>query len=128
MKEALTMMRAEQDPRQRIKVAVTSSVDYLLDSADMISVLRREVAGSRDLMQHEFKEFSLEYIQLLADAIRRGTEQGIFRPVEPVAAARVLLTMIQGTFAMVYMSGIRNQTNGHSASAILDIFFHGIDA
>jgi AcrR family transcriptional regulator len=128
MMGALQLMKAEHEPRQLIKVAITGSVEYLLESADIISVVRREVSGSRDVMQHEFKGFFQEYINLLAGAIQRGIDQGIFRPVDPVAMAKVLLTMIQGTFAMVYMSGIKYRSNTDAASAILDVFFHGIDA
>jgi AcrR family transcriptional regulator len=128
MTGALHLMEAEHEPRQRIKVAVTGSVEYLLESADIISIVRREVNGSRDVMQDEFKGFFQEYMNLLADAIRRGIDQGIFRPVDPNAMAQVLLTMIQGSFAMVYMSGIKYRSNTEAASAILDIFFHGIDA
>ena len=58
-------------------------MEFLLESADIISVLRREVTNSREVMQNEFKGFFLEYMNLLEDAIRRGIDQGIFRPVDP---------------------------------------------
>lgn len=127
MTAALKIMEAEQDPRQRLVVAVTGSIEYLLDSADIISVVRREVAGSRDVMQHEFKGFFQDYMNILADGVQRGIEQGIFRPVNPADVARVLLTMIQGTFAMVYLSGERPQSKEAATAAILDVFFQGID-
>ena len=94
MTGALHLMEAEHEPRQRIKLAVTGSVEYLLESADIISIVRREVTNSRDVMQDEFKGFFQEYMNLLADAIKRGIDQGIFRPVDPKAMAQVLLTMI----------------------------------
>ncbi len=128
MKMALTVIKAEQDPRQRIITAVTGSVEYLLDSADIISVLRREVSGSRVVMQNEFKGFFSEYMDLLKEAIQRGVDQGIFRPVDPDATSRVLMMMLQGSFAMVYLSGERHKSTRETAEAILDIFFQGIDA
>ncbi len=127
MQGALKIMEAEDDPRQRIKVAVTYSVEYLLESADIISVVRREVTGSRDVMQHEFKGFFQNYLKLLADGIRTGIDQGIFRAVNPADTARVLLSMIQGTFAMVYLGGEKFQSTEAAAAAILDVFFRVIE-
>jgi AcrR family transcriptional regulator len=127
MREALHRLEAEQDPRERIRLAVTGSVEYLLESADTISVLRREVTSARDVMGQEFRGFFIEYINLLAEAIQRGIDAGIFRPVDPKATARVLMTMMQGTFASVYLSGIKYRSNEEAASALLDVFFHGIE-
>ena len=127
MHQSLKFLEAEQEPRERIRVAVTRSVEYLLESADIISVLRREVTSARDVMGQEFRGFFMEYISLLADAIQRGIDAGIFRPVDPKAAARVLMTMMQGTFASVYLSGIKYRSNEEAANALLDVFFHGID-
>lgn len=127
MRQALKILEAEQDPRERIRVAVTQSVEYLLESADIISVLRREVGSARDVMQTEFRGFFLEYMNLLTEAIQRGIDSGQFRPVDPKAASRVLMTMMQGTFASVYLSGIKYRSNEEATGSLLDIFFHGIE-
>jgi AcrR family transcriptional regulator len=127
MRDALKFLAAEQDPRERIRMAVTQSVEYLLESADIISVLRREVGSARDIMHNEFRGFFTDYINLLADAIQRGIDRGYFRAVDPKSTARVLMTMMQGTFASVYLSGIKYRSNEEAASALLDIFFHGIE-
>ena len=79
-------------------------------------------------MQAGFMNFFQRYMALLAEAIQRGMEQGLFRSVDPVDMARVLLTMIQGTFAMSYLSGTRPESPQQTVSALLDVFFHGIDA
>jgi hypothetical protein len=78
-------------------------------------------------MQSGFVKFFQEYMSLLADAVRRGTAQGIFRPVDPTNAARVLMTMIQGTFAMAYLGGGHPQSPDEAAAALLDVYFQGID-
>lgn len=127
MRQALKVLEAEQEPRERIRVAVTRSVEYLLESADIISVLRREVGSAREVMGQEFRGFFTEYINLLSDAIQRGIDAGQFRPVDPKGAARVLMTMMQGTFASVYLSGIKYRSNEEAAGTLLDIFFHGIE-
>ncbi|MBA4380424.1 MAG: hypothetical protein C0393_07090 [Anaerolinea sp.] len=128
MDEALQLVRAESDPRRRIQVAASASVNFLFESADIMQIVRREVSGGRDQMQAGFLNFFQEYMALLADAIQRGTEQGIFRPVDPTDAAKVLMTMIQGTFVLAYLGGGRPQSPEKTAAALLDIYFQGIDA
>lgn len=127
MDEALQRVRIENDPRHRIQVAVEASVDYLFESADIMQIVRREVPGGRDQMKRGFTKFFQEYMALLADAIQRGIDQGIFRLVNPVDSARVLMTMIQGTFAMAYLINERTQTPQQATDALLDIYFHGLD-
>jgi AcrR family transcriptional regulator len=128
MEDALGLVRAEQDPRRRIQVAAETSVGFLFESADILQVVRREISGGRDQMQSAYSKFFQEYMALLADAIQRGMDQGIFRPVDPVNAARVLMTMIQGTFAMAYLINERAQTPQQAAAALLDVYFQGLDA
>ena len=128
MDETLRLIQAEQDPRQRILVAATDSIKFLFDSADIMQIVRREVVNGREQMQTGFMDFFQKYMALLAEAIQRGIEQGTFRPVDPAEAARVLLTMIQGTFAMTYLGGKRPESPKKTIDALLDVFFHGIDA
>lgn len=128
MGEAVQLVRDESDPRRRIQIAATASVSFLFESADIMQIVRREVSGGRDQMQAGFMKFFQEYMSLLGDAVRRGAEQGIFRPVDPTNAARVLMTMIQGTFAMAYLSGGHPQSSEEAAAALLDIYFQGINA
>jgi AcrR family transcriptional regulator len=127
MNEARELVRSETDPRQRIQVAATVSVSYLFESVDIIQIVRREIPHGRDQISAEFMNFFRDYMALLADAVRRGTEQGIFRPVDPTDAARVLMTMIQGTFSMAYLSGERPQAVEQLSAAILDVYFQGIN-
>jgi AcrR family transcriptional regulator len=127
MNDSLMAVRAEESPRARIQVAAAVSVNFLIESADIIQIVRREVSTGRDQMQAGFMDFFREYMALLAEAIERGIEQGMFRPVDPADAARVLMNMIQGTFAMAYLSGVRPQSTEKTVDALLDVFFQGID-
>jgi TetR/AcrR family transcriptional regulator, cholesterol catabolism regulator len=128
MDEAMQLVRAENDPRRRIRVAAEASIEFLFESADILQIARREIPGGRDQMQGGFAKFFQEYMALLAEAIQLGAEQGIFRAVNPTDAARVLMTMIQGTFAMAYLINQRAQTPQQAAAALLDVYFQGIDA
>ena len=128
MAEALERVRAESDPRRRIQVATLVSVDFLFETADIMQIARREIPGARDQMQSSFASFFQEYMGLLSESISLGTQQGIFRPVDTVASARVLMTMIQGTFAMAYLINERAPSPQQAAAALLDIYFQGLDA
>ncbi|MBN1313509.1 MAG: TetR/AcrR family transcriptional regulator [Anaerolineae bacterium] len=126
--ELLETIRAEPDPRKRIEVTVAASTRTLLEIMDVAQVTRREVPEGRALMQSTFIAFLKEFRTLVAETIRQGTEQGAFRPIDPEEGARVLMTMIQGTFAMVYLSGERPASTEEFAASLLDVFFHGIEA
>ena len=128
MTAALERVRAESDPRRRIQVATLSSVDFLFETADIMQIARREIPSARDQMQSSFASFFQEYMGRLSESIRLGTQQGIFRAVDPVASARVLMTMIQGTFAMAYLINERAPSPEQAAAALLDIYFQGLDA
>jgi AcrR family transcriptional regulator len=128
MKEVLQLVQAQDEPRQRIQVAATASINFLFEFVEIMQIVRREVPGGRDQLQAEFAGLFQEYIALLAEAIRRGMEQGIFRTVEPTDAARVLIAMIQGTFAMAYLGNRPSQPPKKVAAALLDVYFQGIDA
>jgi len=127
MQENLAVMRAETDPRRRFQVAAELSILYLLESADILQIARREVPGGREFMMKGFGAFMRKFHALLVDAIQRGIEQGLFRAVDPAQAARVFLTMIQGSFAMTYLSGERPQSPGKASAHLLEVFFKGID-
>ena len=127
MDGALQSVRAETDPYDRIRVAVSVSVQYLLESTDIMQIVRREVHGGRDQMKDKFLDFFRSYIELLSEAIHLGTEQGVFRSIDPDSAARTLMTMIQGTFSMAYLGGGKPQSTQKTIDSLLDIYFKGIE-
>ncbi|MBN1428436.1 MAG: TetR/AcrR family transcriptional regulator [Anaerolineae bacterium] len=122
----LDAIRAETDPRKRIEVALKIGTSSLLEGIDVIQVVRREVPEGRDQMQSTFMTFLKEVRSLLSETISQGIEQGVFRPIDPAEGARVLMTMIQGTFAVTYLSGERLISSEQTAAALLDVFFNGI--
>ncbi len=126
--EGLQLVRGESDPRARIRVAMTANFDSLLESLDIMQIVRREVPSGRAQMQAGFMDFFQESMALLTDAIRRGTREGVFRPVDPDKAARILMTMIIGTFAMTYLGSGNPKLSQEDAEALLDVYFQGIEA
>jgi TetR/AcrR family transcriptional regulator, cholesterol catabolism regulator len=128
VKETLGAIESEPDPRKRFRIAAEQGIAGLFESADIMQIVRREVPGGRSRIQAVMMPFLRKNRSLLAQAVREGTEQGTFRAVEPEEAARVFMTMIQGAFAAMYLSGERPQTAFNPSAAMLDIYFRGIDA
>jgi TetR/AcrR family transcriptional regulator, cholesterol catabolism regulator len=127
MQKILDSISKEQEPRQRIKLAILASMDFLFANADLIQIARREVPEARDWVKGDFIGFFKNYMALISDSIRTGIKQDIFREVDPNATARVLMTMIQGTFAMSYLMNERASSPGKAADTLLDVFFKGIN-
>ncbi len=125
--EVIKLVRAESNPRRQIQVAAEASINFLYESVDILQIARREVPGGRDQTLGGYATFFQEYMAMLTDAIQRGIEQGIFRPVNPTDSARVLMTMIQGTFSMAYLINERAQTSQQAAAVLLDVFFQGLE-
>ena len=63
---------------------------------------------------------------LLKEALVKGMKLKIFRPLDPDAAAQVFMTMVQGNFALVYLTGMRPEMPDKAAEKLLDVFFNGI--
>jgi len=127
MDEVLTLMRAEPEPRRRLRAAVEASLDFLVESTDILQIVRRELPGGRAQIQSAMASFFKAYLGALAEALRQGQAQGIFRPMDPAAGARVLLTMVQGTYAMAYLTGQRFPSSEAAAETLLDVFLHGVE-
>lgn len=120
-------LNAEADPRRRIELAVTTGTRSLLEDMDVIQIVRRELPDGHTQMQTTFLVFLKDFRRLLGDTIRQGIKQGVFRPIDPADGARVLMTMIQGTFAVTYLSGERPAAPEQAGAALLDVFFNGIE-
>jgi AcrR family transcriptional regulator len=125
---SLTIIRKEEEPRQRLRVAAELSIRFLYSSAELIQIARREVPGVRELMVDRFASFFTEYATLLEETFQKGIEMKIFRPVNPHETAAVFLTMIQGNFARFYLTRMRFESPEKAADELLKIFFNGICA
>jgi len=128
MDMAMEVIRRETRPEECIAVVVSESLGFLFDFADIVRIVRRELPVGREAMGMKYGSHLHEYLDLLADAIRRGSAEGRFRDIDPAEAARVLMTMIQGSFAMNFLGGGRADSPETAAGSILDIFFRGIKA
>lgn len=127
MHSSLDAIKSEADPRERFRVAAVESIRFLYESADLMQIARREVPGAREQILMNFIAFYQQYVRMLKESLVKGMEMKIFRPIDPEDAAQVFMTMIQGNFALVYITGIKAETPEIAAQRLLDVFFNGIN-
>lgn len=127
MGDTLDLVRVNDDPRSLLLAAAEASLGFLFESSDILSIVRREVPGGRDRVEEGLQAFFKDFAGLVSGGIRRGIEAGIFREVDPDKAARVFLTMLQGTFATVHLGGPRPASPRAAVEPLLEIFFLGIN-
>jgi AcrR family transcriptional regulator len=128
MRGSMDAIAAESDPRGRFRVAAMESLRFLFEAADLMQIARREVPGARQQLVGNFISFYGEYHKLLKEALVKGMKMKIFRPLDPDDAAQVFMTMVQGNFALVYLTGTRLDSPEKAAERLLDIYFNGIEA
>ena len=126
MDEGLEIIRAESDPSRRVETALSISTQFLIESAEILQTIWREVSGAREVTYGYFASFFRGFVELMADAFQRGVETGIFRPMDPAETARVLMTMVQGNFVQTLMLGAHPDSIEKANAALLDVFYHGI--
>jgi AcrR family transcriptional regulator len=128
VRDALSAVSAETDPRRRIEAIAGAAVRLRAESFDLFQVIRREVPDSRTRLHTQLAAIILNYTAQVTDAIRAGIGKGIFRPVDPSIAARALLTMVTGLYVQIYLSGNRFPDPEKTLHSMLEIFFKGIES
>jgi TetR/AcrR family transcriptional repressor of nem operon len=126
--EALAAMRAENDPRRRMKITAENAIKFLSNSMDILQIVRRELPDGREQFASRFSVFFRGALELLTEAVKTGTARGMFRAIDPVSAARVFMMMVQGAFVSRYLIGDKTKLNMEMTDSMLDVFFSGIDA
>jgi AcrR family transcriptional regulator len=128
VRDALSAVSAEADPRRRIEAIAGAALRLRAESFDLFQVIRREVPDSRTRMHAQLAAILLGYSVQVTEAIEAGIRQKVFRPVDPAAAARMLLTMVTGLYVQIYLSGDRFPAPEKALHSMLEIFLRGIEA
>lgn len=124
---AVAAVRAESDPRQRIRMIVEGNLRFYFDAGDILQIIQREVQDGMAKAQAECRACQSELSVLIEETLKMGSEQGLFRAIDPVEGVRLLLVLIEGTFALTYQSGEQPQPPEKAAALLLDAFFRVID-
>jgi AcrR family transcriptional regulator len=119
--------RSEPDPRRRIELITRASLKFFYENADLLQLVRREVPALRKEMTGAYTSFFKTFQSVLQDTLQEGIDQGFFRTLEPAHAARILITLIQGTFAGTFIQGTAPLRPDEATLSLLDIYFEGIN-
>jgi AcrR family transcriptional regulator len=106
-------------------------LDRTADDASVTRLLFYSALRNRELSDRFFQTYAHENFELLSDFIRKGIEEGQFRAVEPVVAARSFLGMIIYHYLVQeFFGGGRYQTFSicELAEKITDLFLLGVAA
>ena len=128
VQEALTEVKAEEDPHRQIEAVAMASLRLRSESFDLFQVIRREIPETRTELHKKLGSVLLMYSARVTDAVEEGVRRGIFRTVDPADATRTLLCMITGLYVQVYLSGGRFPEPEKAMKSMLEIFFRGIDS
>ena len=127
MQAMLTSLKSVDDPYKRFQLAVDVSVENLFKTSEIFHIVRREIPSGIEITQSKLKAFFDEYLKFLSESIQLGIDRGLFRPIVPKDGARILLAIIQGTFASAYITGSTLQITDEIKRSMLDIFYNGIE-
>jgi TetR/AcrR family transcriptional regulator, mexJK operon transcriptional repressor len=122
----LIAIRSQVEPRLRIETALRENLRMLSGITGIIQAVRRELPGGRELVRGEFGPIMEEFRCLISEALIEGERTGLFRPIEPEKATRVLMAMIQGSVAAAMLGDGRINSPEAQAEAIIDVFFNGV--
>ena len=127
--------------RARLEARLTAGgSDHDVLTAIAEELLGRDVTLSRLLLytaleNHElthrfFRTHIAQYLELLADFIRRGIAEGRFRDVDPLLAARGFLGMIVYHFQIQELFGgkrVETFDPHHVSETLVDLWLHGME-
>ena len=90
---------ADQDltPAEKLKQIMRAHLQYLLENKDLFSILMFEAQRLGIASQHRVQVKRHAYQDLLCNLIAQAIQDGTFRPITPLLAARTLLYLLTPT-------------------------------
>jgi AcrR family transcriptional regulator len=125
-KAMLEAIRAQSEPRPRIETAVSEIIRLMPEMAGIVQIVRRELPKGRELSLKTYGKTMEEFRGLIAEAMVKGGQRGLFRPIDAERATTVLMAMIQGSFASAMLGDGRMVSPKARTEAILDVYFNGV--
>lgn len=114
------------DPIERLKVAATFSLDALINSAEIFQIVRREIPSFKQEFSERMTLFFSSYTSLIKESLEMGMETGLFRKTDAGESARIFLSMLQGSFASTYITGVKPKSTEKLVESLLDVFLNGM--
>ena len=119
----LEIVRAEPDPCRRIELIVENNLRYYFEAGDILKIIEREVTDGMSRLQAEYILCQRELSVLIEETLRQGTEEGVFRAIDPTEGTWILMALIEGTFALSYSDRENTRSLEKVAAVLTDAFF-----
>lgn len=121
----LQSMIDSSDPKGELKKVLRIKIDKINRNVCALKVLINEIQYHEDIMDEYTEQFVPKAIKMVEEYIAFGISKGIFRHMDPHAAARSMTGMIA---TIVLERNVLKKTMDldKELDAALDIFFNGI--
>lgn len=120
-------MATTEDAAQQLRILVRLHLETLAANHALAVVMQTEVRQSARFIAEFSRQHLVDYLNLTREVIRRGQQQGIFRPD---VSDRTVAHCLFGALDEMVSSWVfteRPFEPGTTASQVLDIIFRGIE-
>jgi len=131
MKEMINNMKIElskyRDPLEKIKVFAFQHLNMITENQDWAEVAQVELRQSSKFMREYVKDHYIEYLNIFANIIREGQEEGIFKEnINTGIAKRAFFGALDEMGRYWVLSRSRRYSVEESAKQICDMFIKGV--
>jgi TetR/AcrR family transcriptional regulator, cholesterol catabolism regulator len=109
---------------ERLRQVMRAHLEYLLENKEFYTTLLVEVQRLGLEAQRRLQVKRHVYQDLLCDLVEKGIQEGTFRPVTPLLAARTILSL----FTPAVFTSRPTGTPEQMMDETIDIFFRGVQA
>ena len=120
-------MKDVEGPVERIRLFLEHHLSMVETYPDVAAVISVELRQSHKFMKEYKNPKFAQYLTVLADIVRDGAEEGVFRSdINPWMSARALFGMLD-ELVVAWVLG-RSIELKKSANQIFELFLHGVQA
>jgi AcrR family transcriptional regulator len=123
-----TRLAGDTDPSE-ILIAVAE--DFLRRDTTLTRLLLFTALEKHELSDRFYRTHVSRYFELLADFVQRNIDRGVFRPVDPLLAARSFIGILFHHFHVQELYGGKKYQQFDTAEvsrALVDIWWRGVQA
>jgi AcrR family transcriptional regulator len=121
--QSQAVIEKEKDIHTRLKKIIKIRLDFYKNKSSIALLLIYQAQRLSQQSINRWMERREEYLSILQKIINEGTENGIFREVNPRFAAQSLFNLV----ALMFLEGFMGDTDEVS-ERVLDLFINGVSA
>ncbi len=121
------LLSEEDDPRRMLEIFTNQHLRQMKKNKNLAEVIQIELRQTNKVIKNYRNNKFSSYINIIADIIRRGQKQGIFRPdILPDVAKRVFFGALDEVSRVWNVSLETHYTVDEITNQILSLFLSGI--